>query len=824
MESIECRYCNNLYLSKPIFIFLLCSIIIQPIAAQPTPPQFLCRTPGGNEIVVFEPLQFLWGENDIYELITERYEDYEPVVLSQTTSPDPYPDPDCGLLSFVRLTQNPGDMGILYIYTDGVGGTFSADRPGAIALEYYGTPLARWHAVQSYEDQGFIRSDFWEFETGTPPEEYYGLGLRDSGIVRHCRNLKEVMVFADACSTAILVDDWNALVSLGLWPWVHVGDLEVTEKFFMCMLGLINRTTGNYCREVHDAAEFVKEKFGPPWLFSWWNQYGDRVVIAPIVIDQVPYHLETISTSGMVEFDCEMRQEDIQVEDIVMLTGVHTPAVPGPQLQDVHWDDGCNYRIEFTIPPLDDFCWADFLVNPAQAQSAHNLVRLDGNTEPPSNYIHGIAPAGTTNAVAPNDDFYNWTGKVCRNPIIGFENTSPNPQAWHHYGDPIGSYYFGMLFLPSYYYTWLFGETTEGTNTYPYNVTAPYPLFWVDGKWAAFHGEVGDTSMTPVYAKIVYTPNGADSVCFGYKSTVDIGCIALGSTGWIHTETLYANANNPAYPSSYSLSQHWITSPPGHQIDTLKFYGLQNRFLIDNLMVFNTFYDVIGMLPDKYDLIFQAQKEIQPGGDSATFDLNMFDIVDSFQIICHWSSQKGPTTKLQLFDPDGRQVFDTQTGMPPIKVPLIANPLEGIWKALVTSVEIEGKSYPVALVAGARYEPLVDCYIAEDDIWSWFDPNLPILSIVFAKIHAGGRFDKIIENVCVRCYLGDPVQDNRISGDFQVSNLDPGGSDSACFQLETKRCQGKEPCIVTVVVDPENRLEEYNENNNVASKEVIFGN
>jgi len=514
---------------------------------------------------------------------------------------------------------------------------------------------------------------------------------------------------------------------------------------------------------------------------------------------------------------------------IVKLTGVHTPGhPPGPGLQNVQWDIGTNYRIKFDIPDLEEYCWVDILVNPNQAMSEHNHIKLDGNTNPPANYMDGAATndQADSNGVAPDSDFYNWTIRICGNPIIGFENTSPAPSHWHYYNDPIGWDIHGIEFFPSYDpYTWRYGETNPSTNVYPYNYShEPLgPAFWADGKWGAFHGEAGNTSWDLVAAQMAFTP-GAISVCFGYKSSDDIDLTAKGVFGWIQLETLINNLNNPGSALSYSLSPIWISSPPGHHVDTLIFEAHQNTFIVDNMMVFNVPYDAIGMLPDSYEDTLLACEQVEPGGEPKLYNFEVLDIVDSLRIICNWESMEGRVTKFRVYDPDGQLIFEKETQEPAIEVPVVFDPKPGTWKTEVKASG-SGETYYMAVVAGVSYVPLFDFFIAEEDI-TWY-PELPDsgdFMVIYAIIHLRSKStdSTAVHGLPVWCFLGEPKDSVQIGVESQALHLVPGKTERVAFHFYSKKCKDISNCEIYIVVDPMNEWTELDKNNNVAHRKIIF--
>ena len=144
-------------------------------------------------------------------------------------------------------------------------------------------------------------------------------------------------------------------------------------------------------------------------------------------------------------------------------------------------------------------------------------------------------------------------------------------------------------------------------------------------------------------------------------------------------------------------------------------------------------------------------------------------------------------------------------------------------KIQIGSLEEEGKAYPYGIVGAVTYEPTVDCYLKAGDIW--FDPEQPKAGDkvwIGAQIHCGNQFSKPVDQVLVRSYLGDPDGGLQIGRDAYALQMEPGGADTIYFYFDSAECEGIDPCEIYVVLDPEGELQEYDEENNVAYREMIF--
>jgi hypothetical protein len=274
----------------------------------------------------------------------------------------------------------------------------------------------------------------------------------------------------------------------------------------------------------------------------------------------------------------------------------------------------------------------------------------------------------------------------------------------------------------------------------------------------------------------------------------------------IYEHTVDDNLIIPNIPLTYSLGQVQIQAEPpyvGYTISYIRLRSQENTFGIDNMAIMDVNHDGLHRIPRSFDIILREINEVEPGGDTVVYDMDILEIVDSLKIVCNWLGESNLA--------------------PPIDVPMICDPTGGNWKVKVNATEKEGKAYPFGILAATRYEPLIDCYIRQDDIWFYPQKrDSGDVILIVAAVQCGDRFEEPVELVWLKCYLGDPELKDDIDGYKWGKRLEPGGADTVFFEFDTHRCKGVDPCRVYVVVDPFNELEEYDEENNIACKEVTF--
>jgi len=719
-----------------------------------------------------------------------------------------------GLTQFAE-SMSDTSLGVFYICTH-------ADSLGSgMGVEYYAhTPEGRDCALDAwlwYLSHGYGPGMINVIDMRNPGDSAYVIVLTWVGLDSLCTNLTQTLVYFFGCHSYLLAEHWHAMTYVGFTNFVPA-DFRGDSLFWQRMDGAADNyesPTGYVNqRRVSQALIGIFAQL-PDSNYSWLDFNGNgNVVVSPAVSGHAPWHYDLIGQNGYVEFDCELRT-DPDAEDVVMLTGVCSN---GPHLERPYWPQANNHRINFTIPDLDTFCWADFLVDPAHVMSLYNGIHLDGNTNPPNR-----------NSTGPNGDFYNWTGRVCNLPIIDFENGIDR--------QPIETDILELSFPdthavghPTVWWRWRYGKTTQNSNVYPYYNNPPftYPHWWVDGDFAAWIGDAVQEHMGwYVSARIYFNYATASSVCLGYSLDYGTNFRAYDvSDSQVFYQWRPSNSVVQNMPTSHSLGQIRVLPPNGELMSCVSIYTPHNSFGIDNVVVNDVLRQGMSSTPPGYEMVLGKIDLVVPNGDSKSYPVQISQIVDSLHAMINWRQLQGLEMELSIRNPQGETVFHTQSATPPIVVdPIIADPPEGEWILKVGGHSQEHiDNYPFAVIANVAYEPLVDAYTEGETDIKWF-PNLPELGdriYICATVHAGNQFDKSIDYLPVRCYLGNPDQGIRIDIDEYVFDLVTGGADSVYFRFETEECEGIPSCQIYIVIDPENVIEEYDENNNIASREITF--
>jgi hypothetical protein len=468
-----------------LFSIILCSFsFCSLIVAQDIP----CQTPNHQGLIIFEPIYWLSGEQGTGADLTREWNHYGPPNSyewpKQENAPNPGPDTDCNLEAFLILMELT-DIGILYINSHG--------NAYGISFEFHANVASRDEAYRYYIETLQIPEEFMTTGTAGP---FYTIGLTCEGIQHYCTNLTGALVFADACYSAALNPAWGAKIALGWDGPISILSCE-QDNFFLRMLGHQDRAAGNtnYCREAHDAASLTH--FHDTHLICY-QPPGEEIdiVLSPIILEHRPgyyYQFELFYVASL-KFDCIMYPHE-PASEVIQITGP-----PNIQVQDVYWVSDHELRCEFE--PIRPECWIDFTVDPAKARSFHNESQLDGNTDPPS--------PPKKNGVAPNQDHFNWTSSQYYYQITDFENGLWNNR-------PIGTTIPGLDFsVPAvpWNYIWVYKQPTFNSNVYPYSYSWPHPIYWYDGRFAAWIGEEAPIPLS-ITATMVFTHATASLVCMG---------------------------------------------------------------------------------------------------------------------------------------------------------------------------------------------------------------------------------------------------------------------------------------------------------------------
>jgi hypothetical protein len=765
----------------------------------------VCQTPTARAVVIFEPARWVIGDHSFGPRHVATDQDYQYSAArhhAQDIKPNPSPT-QCNLQHLIQEMQST-DIGILFICSFGC----ESGSP-CIAIEFYTDEDARDNVLNTYRAQHGEAYFDDRYVVTSEGDTLYAIVLTYDGVDYFCNNLNGALVFADACRASLLNPAWGALTALG-WNCVVYNLSGPPTSFFERMCGQHDRGAGNYCREAHDAAALTTSSCYPPGTAHLVCE-GANVVLSPIVLEHYPgYYFESWPIYfGSIVFDCVMDEHE-PASDLIQITGPQ-----GIQIQDVYWQN--NHELRYEFEPIFPECWIDFAVNPEFAKSLGNESQLDGNTNPPNPPNPLIR-----NGVGPNRDFFNWTCSEHQYSLIDFECGFHN--------EPIGTSIPGLDFnVPSSpgNYIWVYKEPTPNSVVYPYQHHSNYPVYWFDGRVAAWIGEEAPNPLN-INAKIYFDHATASAVCMGYTSYYYLTISAYNQQGEpIGTASASPHfIHDPPLPGEYSLGQVTVTPDQFHLgqfIHYINIYGRQNTWAIDNLIVYDFLRECLRLLPPPYNPIIQKIDEVDPGEQPNSHIMETTDRDDSIRVICYWDSEKQPGIQLTLIDPNGGIAFQKESQDAPILSPVISDPIAGNWKIQIGSLKEEGKAYPYGIVGAVTCEPMVDCYLEAGDIW--FDPEEPKAGEkvwIGARIHCGDQFSKPVDQVLVRSYLGDPSGGNQIARDAYALQMEPGSSDTVYFYFDTAECEDISPCEIYIALDPEGELEEYDENNNVAYKKLIF--
>jgi len=812
-----CPHCGYLILG-----FILAALL----TTEPGFSQFQTfRTAGATKTLVFEPAEFHLGPNFGGAQAASDTQAYKPMVkLRQRSRPNPNPDPDKGLLRFLA-EMDSANIGLLYIHTHGYAGDPSTrpPTPPAIDFEYYSTVEACTSAYYDYLRSGFDPDHLSLGQTVPNPAQspsdtipFYGIGLSPAGIDFYCNNLGGTMVYVDACHSYKVNGAWGALVALGkdtisgstpdtfLTFAGPITSIDGTDRFFGFMTGLLARPVSwdslTARREAHQAAPFSFTKWvhvtadsgdtTRDTIYTHLICQGDSVVLSPLVIDHHPSTLGTFipGENGFVVFDCEMDYEHVAAKNVVGMTGTTA------ELTNVGWES--PYAIKFTLPELipgnDQYCVLGFQVDPDSARSRHNKSKLDGNSNPDNR-----------NGVGPNGDPYSWYCAADSGVLKGFFDFEDGLD-----GQPIQNKA-GLIFLPDSFDVWRYGDRRTGNyNVYPWS-----DYYWCDGNFFA------GIPYTDTYA-IECSLATARSFCLGASTNSEW----LYLSAWDSTHALVDQDSIPRNSKKLTLD---LLHVQGDRIKWVSVHGEHNSFLVDNLAVFDLPSETAPVVAAGYDFIINGLQPLDLQG-SVTFPFTVPEYAESLQVVVNTLPEEMPEGGLHIlvYDPDNNPFVDKEIGSAPYVSDRFAHPDTGGWEVVVSAVQSQEGSAPICVISASENAPRVDCYVQDGGDIQWY-PSLPdsgdLLDILVA-VHCNDSLIYSIgpEFVAVRCYLNG-VGGEQINSDNYIVSLQPSEADSAYFLFNTKECELGQNYYIYVKVDPDNQLEEYNELNNIAYKQIVFG-
>ena len=716
-----------------------------------------CLTPGGNKAFIFEPAAEHIGDHSEYCRDAADHQNY---TINEYIDVVFGLDPQATFQCLLDATKD-NDIGILYIH--------SHSNDNVIDIEFYDNTI-QGMALRDQKLQEYSSNGYTNLVAGDAFGAYYIIILDDQ-LNTICNaqdsHMDIALVYAKGCDSSGLNDNWHSLVALGYDE--TISGLSGVDRFFKRMDGKLHRGPGNTRRSVNDA------KGGINHLVALGNE---NVVLSPVVLNHQPESTGLVEEGqiGYVEFDCEMDQT-IPANEVITITGTIG------ELTNVQWVN--NHKLEFVVNNLEEFATVDFRVHADKAISAHNGSQLDGNNNP-----------NETDGEGPNGDFYNWSSLTSYFAMMDFENGVD--------GNPIQSSIPGMEFITTQGYDWIYGDKTTGNyNIYPYNDA----MYWCNGNFFAWLGP------NQGQGRINFTGATATSVSMGTSCYSGLHLKAYNENGNL-IDSDYVSGN--LYTNN--LSQLKVN---GSGIDHIIVHDAGNQWLIDDLVVVDLLQETLILLPEDFAEILNELHTISPGGVE-NFLVWIDDIAENLIIILNWlgGGKDGAEMKLTIFKPDGSIYDEYQSMQPPIDVNIV-DPVMGNWTFEVTAINIPEDNFPFAVVAATENEPVIDCYIENNDIW--FYPEEPFEGNevnIFAKIHNSTQ-SEFVDYVKARCYLGDPDNGGiQIDDDEYAINISPGSVDTVYFNMDSANLGGENNIFIKI--DPDNELDEYNEDNNKASNNIFI--
>ena len=746
-------------MKKAIIFALIFCVSAAYIFAQNTQ---VCRTPGGNRLIVLEPCAYDVGDysSPLATLSIDQGYSYDELI--QSNSPGLFPT--ITLQDFIdEMTYT--DIGVFYFDTHAGLGLISVE-----CYEFSPQGLAECQSAQTdYIASGIDASYITIGVNGS--NAAYSICVTPAGLQHWCTHLDQSIVYVKACESSGLNQDWKALIALGYDT--EISGYAGADRFFKRMDGILDRgpDNSNSNRSILDAMKGIQH------LVASGNR---NVVISPIVLDHQPenYGLVTEGQTGYVNFDCEM---DISSDasSVVFVTG------NVGQLQNVTWVN--NHRIEYTVTNLVPFSHIDFRVDAQAALSAYNQKSLDGNCNPDQH-----------NGVGPNGDFYNWISLTSPYAIMDFENGSD--------GDVIQSTIPGMQFITTAGYDWVYGDKrTNMYNIYPYGSA----VYWCDGNLFAWLGPNQGNG------RINFTGATATSVSLG-----------TSANSGLYLEAYDENDNLLDYDhvgenlSTNILSTVTVT---GAGIDHVLIHDGGNYWLIDNLCVVDLLQQTLILLPANLAVILQKLETINPGATNS-FIVNVNGLTKKLELVLNWlSGKKGKTPgqfQVTITRPDNTIYQQFTSSSAPASLEIL-NPPVGYWKVDVKALQTPKNDFPIALVIGQEKTSLTDIYLSTADILLSSTTINHVSDLLIPVILHSSTSSDPLSYVRVRCFLDQPGSGGtQIDNDAFWLNEIPGATDTVYFNLGTYGLQGIHD--IYVVIDPDKELSEQNITNNVASKKLTF--
>jgi hypothetical protein len=363
---------------------------------------------------------------------------------------------------------------------------------------------------------------------------------------------------------------------------------------------------------------------------------------------------------------------------------------------------------------------------------------------------------------------------------------------------------------------------------YPAPIT--YGACSIAVKTVKFSAFIGERTANPylIHPRIEFIWHTATAVCLGYsiRFGTDFKLYEPNNPIAILTEWRGSNMVLPNNVPSHSMEQIYLRSEEaGRAIGELEVSSLENTFGVDNMMVFDVLYGGLNEVPENLHSIIRKIDAVMPGEGSSAHDIEVSNITDALLVMINWNEADGLEMGLDLSDPAGKTVYSELSADSPIILPTVHNPLMGSWLAKVLAFPMPGlEPRPYGIIVAVHEKPQIDCFFDGASDLKWY-PDPPTLGegiYINAEVHGASLQVQPIEAVRVRCYLGDPDAGIQIDKDDVCVNIEPGHTKIASFYFKTQMCEEVSPCQIFVVIDPETEVEEFNEDNNVVFREVIF--
>jgi hypothetical protein len=239
---------------------------------------------------------------------------------------------------------------------------------------------------------------------------------------------------------------------------------------------------------------------------------------------------------------------------------------------------------------------------------------------------------------------------------------------------PIRSTIPGMEFTTTMGYDWVYGDIRTGEyNVNPYG-SRSYECHGDFFAWLGPNQGSGRIDFTGATAKSIsmLTSNAYGTYVDAYDSSGNL----LGSdyagpnTGTGTMSEMQVTASNIAYVIVHDTGNYW---------------------LIDDLRVRDLLRETNAFQSPTSTNVFQTLETIDMGASSMYQFTN--DQPQSLNILLNW---KGSRFRIQLIRPDGTIFAETESENPPIRI--VVSPAEaGIWKIIITAVDVPYNEYPFAL-------------------------------------------------------------------------------------------------------------------------------